>query len=132
MATQNVNIGVNVSDNGTSKKVVKNLQEITAAALDAQKVADKINAGTPGSRMVSARAKPSGSQGLMDNEGYGSARGTAGLTGASARDFANQAQGLGGLVRVYATFAANLFAVSAAFTALKNAADTTSMVKGLD
>jgi hypothetical protein len=132
MATQNVNIGINVSDNGTAKKVVKNFKEITAAAVEAQKVADKLNAGTPGSRMVSAKAAPGGLQGIMDTQQYGSARGSAGLTGASARDFANQAQGLGGLVRVYATFAANLFAVSAAFTALKNAADTTNLVKGLD
>jgi hypothetical protein len=82
--------------------------------------------------MVAARAQPRGSERVMDNEAYGSARGTAGLTGASARDFANQAQGLGGLVRLYATYAANVFAVSAAFTALSNAMDTTNMVKGLD
>ncbi len=62
---------------------------------------------------------------------YGSARAAVG-TGAGARDFAQQAQGLGGLVRVYATFAANLFAVGAAFTALSTAADTTNMIKGLD
>jgi hypothetical protein len=68
----------------------------------------------------------------MDNQSYGSARGTAGLTGAGARDFANQAQGLGGLVRLYATLAANIFAASAAYTALSNAADTTNLVKGLD
>jgi hypothetical protein len=85
--------------------------------------------GTSGSRRAS---QPTGSQQQMDNQGYGSARGTAGLTGASARDFANQAQGLGGLVRLYATYAANVFAVSAAFTALSNAMDTTNMIKGLD
>jgi len=62
---------------------------------------------------------------------YDQARAGAG-TGAAGRDFANQAQGLGGLVRVYATFAANIFAVSAAFNALSNAADTTNLVKGLD
>lgn len=55
-----------------------------------------------------------------------------GGTGASARDFAQEAQGLGGLVRLYATYAANVFAVSAAFTALSAAQDTSNMVKGLD
>jgi len=50
---------------------------------------------------------------------YGNARGNTGQTGASSRDFANQAQGLGGLVRLYATFAANIFAVGMAFEALK-------------
>lgn len=133
MATQNVNIGINVSDNGTAKKVVKNFKEIEAAALSAQKVTEQLQqAGTVGSRSVAAKAAPGGVQGLMSGQQYGTARGSAGLTGASARDFANQAQGLGGLVRVYATFAANLFAVSAAFSALKNAADTTNLVKGLD
>lgn len=135
MATQNVNIGINVSDNGTAKKVVKNFQEITQAAGAAQRAAQGINTplgGTPGSRAVYAKAAPSGSQQAMTGQGYGNARGSAGLTGASARDFANQAQGLGGLVRLYATYAANVFAVSAAFTALSNAMDTTNMVKGLD
>jgi hypothetical protein len=59
-------------------------------------------------------------------------RGIGGMTGASGRDFAAQAQGLGGLVHVYATFAANLFAVSAAFGALSKAMDTTNLIKGLD
>jgi hypothetical protein len=62
----------------------------------------------------------------------GLARGIAGDTGASGRDFAKQAEGLGGLVRLYATIAANVFAATAAFTALSKAADTTNMVRGLD
>jgi hypothetical protein len=138
MATQNVNIGINVNDNGTAKKVVKNFQEIQAAAEGAQRAARGISqpvlstmapGGTSGSRKAS---QPTGSQQQMDNQGYGQARGSAGLTGAGARDFANQAQGLGGLVRLYATLAANIFAASAAYTALSNAADTTNLVKGLD
>jgi hypothetical protein len=80
--------------------------------------------------MVAANMAPS--ERMMSGEEYGRARGSAGATGASARDFANQAQGLGGLVRLYATYAANIFAVSAAFTALSNAMDTSNMVRGLD
>jgi hypothetical protein len=135
MATQNtVNIGVNVSDNGTAKKVVKNFQEIESAATKAQKAAQNVNTptgGTPGSRAVYAKSAPSGSQN-MSGEEYGRARGSAGTTGASARDFANQAQGLGGIVRLYATYAANVFAVGAAFRALSSAMDTSNMVRGLD
>lgn len=134
MATQNINIGVNVSDNGTAKKVVKSFQEIEAAATKAQTAAKNIGdptGGTPGSRKVSAKYAPAGSL-EMSGQQYGQMRGSAGATGASARDFANQAQGLGGLVRLYATYAANLFAVGAAFTALKSAADTTNLVKGLN
>lgn len=39
------------------------------------------------------------------------ARGVGGLTGAAGRDFAAQQQGLGGLVRLYATYAANLLSL---------------------
>jgi Ca2+-binding EF-hand superfamily protein len=140
MATQNINIGINVSDNGTAKKTVKNFQEITQAATQAQRAAAGINqpvkstiapGGTGGSRMVAALAAPGSSQG-MSNEQYGNLRGTAGLTGASGRDFAQQAQGLGGVVRLYATYAANVFAVGAAFRALSGAMDTANLVKGLD
>ena len=63
---------------------------------------------------------------------YGRGRGIMGSTGASARDFANQAQGLGGLVRLYATVAANTFAATAAFNTLKEAADTTALREGLN
>lgn len=67
----------------------------------------------------------------LENRDYGVARSAVG-TGAAGRDFAKQAEGLGGLVRVYATFAANAFAAQAAFTALSNAMDTANMAKGMD
>lgn len=69
----------------------------------------------------------------VDNSGDSSkARSVGPGTGAEARDFAKQAQGLGGLVHLYATFAANIYAVSAAFGALSKAMDTSNMIKGLD
>ena len=81
---------------------------------------------------ASAPAK-SVSAARQESEDYGVSRSLRpGGTGASARDFAQEAQGLGGLVRLYATYAANIFAVGAAFRALSNAMDTTNMVKGLD
>lgn len=55
-----------------------------------------------------------------------------GGTGASARDFAQEAQGLGGLVRLYATWAANIFAVSAAFNVLKEAAEKSRLAAATD
>jgi len=124
MATQNVNVGINISDNGSSKKTIKDVEILHSALKATQKTAQNIS--------VSAKAAPRGSEALMSGQEYGRARGAAGATGAGARDFANQAQGLGGLVRLYATYAANLFAVGAAFTALKSAADTTNLIKGLD
>ncbi|NBP04316.1 MAG: hypothetical protein EBU90_30350, partial [Proteobacteria bacterium] len=78
------------------------------------------------------RAAQAGAMTTSENIEYGRARGNIGGTGASARDFANQAQGLGGLVRLYATYAANVFAVGAAFRALSDAMNTANMVRGLD
>jgi len=63
---------------------------------------------------------------------YNRARGVTGGGGAAGRDFSDQARGLGGLVRLYATWAANIFAVSAAFNALRDAMSTDIMIKGLD
>lgn len=141
MATQNtVKIGVDVSDNGTAKKTIKNVEELHSTIKKTQATANKgiSIGGTQGSRSVAAGYKPSAAAAAAQPTGsaeiaqYGQLRGSAGVTGASARDFANQAQGLGGLVRLYATYAANIFAVGAAFRALSSAMDTTNMVKGLD
>jgi lambda family phage tail tape measure protein len=121
MAGNTVNVDLTVSDSSGSLKQrnqeAKELnQNLSAAARSAEKAL-----------RPAARMQPRG-----EGTEYGRARGSMGTTGAGARDFANQAQGLGGLVRVYATVAANLFAVSAAFNALKEAANTTNMIKGLD
>lgn len=78
---------------------------------------------------ATTQGQPVGSQEVMQ---YGSLRGTAGATGASARDFANQAQGLSGLVRLYAIYAANIYAVGAAFGALSRAVDTANLTKGME
>lgn len=67
----------------------------------------------------------------MNNQDFNQAKGITG-TGASARDFAKESQGLGGLVRLYATVAANLFAVGAAFNSLREAMNTTNMIEGLN
>ena len=62
---------------------------------------------------------------------YGMVRGSVG-TGAAGRDFAKQAQGLGGLVALYATFAANIFAVGAAYEALNKAAAAERLTKATE
>jgi lambda family phage tail tape measure protein len=62
---------------------------------------------------------------------YNTARGTIG-TGASGRDFAKQSRELDGLVRLYAVYAANIFAAGAAFRALSEAMNTTNMIAGLN
>ena len=67
----------------------------------------------------------------FDQSGYDTARGTVG-TGAGGRDFAKQSRELDGLVRLYAVYAANIFAAGAAFRALSEAMDTSNMIQGLN
>jgi len=125
MAT--VKLNLSLEDAGKSVKARTN--EVKGLNKELEK-AKQLSTGTQsGSRAVKASLMPG-----MGGEGteYGRARGGMGATGAAGRDFANQAQGLGGLVRLYATYAANVFAVSAAFTALSQAMNTTNMVRGLD
>lgn len=55
-----------------------------------------------------------------------------GARGNDARDFARQAQGLGGLVHVYAAVAANVYATSEAFNALSRAMDVVIMKQSMD
>lgn len=65
---------------------------------------------------------------------YRTQRSITGTRGAEGRNFAGLAQGGGGegFVAAYATLAANLFAVTAAFQALNNAAKTEQLTKGLE
>lgn len=136
MADKEFKLGVEVTDAGTIKSVeeaVKKLRaELQGAAADSKKLSGalkgkgKEEGGTAGSRAIASGA------GGAEIGGYGKQRGVAGETGAAARDFANQAQGLSGLVRLYAVYAANVFAVGMAFRGLSEAMDTTNMIKGLD
>lgn len=123
-----VKIDLSLEDSKGSIKSRKN--EVQNLNKELEK-AKRLSTGTQtGSQAVKASYSPS----MGDSEGteYGRARGAMGSTGAGARDFANQAQGLGGLVRLYATWAANVFAVGAAFGALRDAMNTTNMIKGMD
>lgn len=105
----------------------------TEGLVEANKVAGELNnnltkaqsaaKGLSATKFAAAAAK-------RENEDYGVTRSLRpGGTGASARDFAQEAQGLGGLVRLYATWAANIFAVSAAFNLLNEAAAKTRMIE---
>ena len=131
-----IKVEYELTDGGSTGKLTsatgllkKNMDEVVTSATRASVAVKAAMAPTGGSKTKAALqgATMSPQEGIE----YGQARAAVG-TGAASRDFAKQAQGLGGLVHVYATFAANLFAVSAAFTVLKNAADTTNMIKGLD
>jgi lambda family phage tail tape measure protein len=124
MASNQVNINLSLQDQTSSIK--KRTEEVKGLNKELQKAQQYTTGTKTGARAAAA------SFGAGENIEYGRARGSMGSTGASGRDFANQAQGLGGLVRLYATYAANVFAVSAAFQALREAMNTTNMVRGLD
>jgi len=139
MAVEQSTVEVNVLTKGLTEatasaqklhdimKATSNLAANIRIPTAVQAAQQQVAATNPRRAPVMAAADPEGGGGNT----YGTARGTVG-TGAAGRDFAKQAQGLGGLVHVYATFAANLFAVTAAFSALSKAADTTNIIKGLD
>lgn len=57
-------------------------------------------------------------------------KGTARTTSNSTKEFSKMAQGMGGLVGAYATVAASVFALSAAFQFFKTAADLDALTKG--
>lgn len=137
MADTQTTIGIKVTDNGSTNKLIKNAEDLAVSFDKAGKAAGRVG----GSKALAAAfgqgaptgalnpANPTG--GAFTPAGY---RGLQGATdaGSAARDFAKQSQGIDGLVRVYATFAANVFAVSAAFRALREAAGTENLVQGLD
>ena len=59
-------------------------------------------------------------------------KGVAGATSNSTKAFSKMQQGSSGLVGAYATLAANVFAATAAFNALRNAAQMQTMIEGLN
>lgn len=126
MSDNNINIGVKVTPSGVSElvkdtgQVAENLKQAAAASTKIRK---------PKALAAAEAGLDAKAQASSDSN---TARGIGGATGAAGRDFAAQARGLGGLVHVYATFAANIFAVSAAFTALSKAADTANLLKGME
>jgi lambda family phage tail tape measure protein len=122
-------VKVNLSLEDAGKSVKARTDEVKGLNKELEKTKQLSTGTRTGAGAVRASYGP-----VMPGEGtaYGQARGSMGATGAAGRDFANQAQGLGGLVRLYATYAANVFAVSAAFTALSQAMNTTNMVQGLN
>jgi lambda family phage tail tape measure protein len=125
MATNQVNINLSLQDQ--SRSIKQRTDEVKGLNKELQKAQTLATGTRTGSAAVSASYSAAG-----QNIEYGRARGSMGSTGAAGRDFANQAQGLGGLVRLYATYAANVFAVSAAFSALSEAMNTSMMIRGLD
>lgn len=133
MATKKTTVEVEVKDNGSTAKLEQQAKKLNQSLKEAARTASSIGTGgTAGSRRLAYSAQQRNAASVMTETEYNAARGAAGVTRAAARDFATQAQGLGGLVRLYATYAANIYAVGAAFRALSSAMDTSNMVRGLN
>jgi len=96
MAKNKVEIDVVVDDKGSTKKV----------GLGAKKAGEGLDNVAKGARTADRNLK-----------------GAANASSNTTKNFSKMAQGTGGLVGAYATLAANIFAVSAAFQFLKSAAD---------
>jgi len=104
MANNKVKVDVEVTDNGTLKQVGNK----------ANKAAKDLDGVAQGSRNTDRALK-----------------GTAQASSNSTKNFSKMSQGIsGGLVPAYATLAANLFAVSAAFSFLKNAGNLVTLQAG--
>ena len=97
MAAKQVHIDIIVDDKGTTKRV----------AVDAKKLGIALEGASESAQTTDRRFK-----------------GVAGATSNSTKAFSKMAQGItGGLVPAYATLAANIFAISAAYRFFKEAAD---------
>ena len=110
-----VTLTLNISDNGDlklvtseAKKAAAGMKGVDAAATKATKSQDR----------YSKAAKGVGQTGLSASKGFSKMRGAMG-------------DGSGGLVAAYATLAANVFALSAAFGALQRAAAFDLLERGL-
>ena len=103
MAKNKVEIDVKVDDKGTTKRV----------AVDAKKLGAALDDTAQSARNTEKNAK-----------------GLAGTASAGAKNFSKMAQGItGGIVPAYAAFAAQIFALTAAFNFLKKAADLENLRK---
>lgn len=103
MATNKIEIDVAIDDKGTNKKV----------GLEAKKAGESLGKVARNASEADRRMK-----------------GASQASSNSTKNFSKMAQSAGGIAGIYAQIAAQLFAVSAAFQFLKNAADTTKLLRG--
>ena len=98
--------------------------EVNGKMQKAEVSAKKLRAALGG--VESGYQRAGAAAGTFDRRTKGAAQATANGT----KEFSKMSQGMGGLVGAYATVAASVFALSAAFNFLKNAADLDAQIKG--
>lgn len=120
MAKNRVELIISVDDKGSLKVVAK---EADKAAKSVNKLSSATNNLTT---LSDARATKQNRYNKLE-------KGTAQLTTNSTKAFSKQAQTIGsGIVPAYATLAANIFAITAAFGALQRAAQFEQLQAGLE
>lgn len=116
MANARVTYEVAVDDNGSTLRTGRNVRQTTRDIHSLEDAHNRVN-------NIAGRANDTINKGVA---------GTAN----SARNFSKLAQTIGdsgsGVVGAYATLAANIFAVTAAFNALRNAAQVEQIMNGLE
>ena len=117
MAKNQVYIDIVIDDKGTTKRVAVNAKKLGLELDKAGVASDKASRG---------QDKLNKSAKALDRN----MRGTAKMTSNSSKEFSKMQQGMGGLVGAYATLAAQVFAVSAAFQFLQNASDFRNLIAG--
>ena len=118
MANKNqVMIDIIIDDKGTTKRVAMDADKL---GIQLDKAAKSTEKGTKSTDKLST------SQKNLDRN----MRGTAKMSGNTTKEFSKMSQGMGGLVGAYATLAAQVFAVSAAFQFLSSASDLRNLIDG--
>ena len=114
MAANEVKLTIRIAEDGKGLDIISDKSKKAAGSLD---------------KLSSSTNKLNNSRNTFNRQ----EKGVAGLTSNSTKAFAKQAQTIGGgLVPAYATLAANVFAITAAFNALRSAQATELLAQGLD
>ena len=117
MAKNQVMIDIIIDDKGTTKRVAVDAGKLGIQLDKAAKASEK---GAKNTDKLSKSTKD------LDRN----MRGTAKMSGNQTKEFSKMQQGMGGLVGAYATLAAQVFAVSAAFQFLQGASNMRNLING--
>jgi len=119
VANNKITIDISVKDDGSMQVVARQAKDTSKALNQATQSSDKLNASLE--------------RGKKGHDSWNrQAKGTAQLGMSQGKAFSKQAQSIGGqLVPAYATLAANIFALTAAFGALGRAAALQQLEQGL-
>jgi len=126
--TEKRNVVIEITDKGL-KEVTTGLTKLHSLIekIDKQPITVGVSGNTAKSTKEAAASTKKYSESISAADR--AAKGFANTTTNSTKAFAKQSQGLGGLVHIYATVAANIWAMGAAFNSLREAADLKAVIE---